>query len=144
MPPLDWIALSAHPLDAQAAVTFTTHPSAGGIAVFLGTTRMEQTPDGRQLIALDYQAYPEMADAQMKDLARRCRERWLVLKLCLLHRTGTVAVGEPSVVIAVSTPHRAEAFEACHWLIDALKADVAVWKKEVWEDGPGTWVHPGL
>jgi molybdopterin synthase catalytic subunit len=66
----------------------------------------------------------------------------MILNLALLHRTGRVPPAEPSVVIAVSTPHRAEAFDACRWLIDTLKAEVAIWKKEAWADGTGTWVDP--
>src|SRR5206468_11274112 len=115
---------------------------AGGIDVCLGTTRAE-TQQGRALLALDYDAYGEMALGQMRELARGARERWPVRRLAILHRTGRVAVGEPSVVIAVSTPHRAQSFEACRWIIDTLKADVAIWKKEVWADGTATWVHPG-
>lgn len=140
--PDDWISLTADPLDAARCVEFVTDPRAGGIAVFLGTTRAERRADGTDLLALDYDAYAEMAVRQLHDLAARARARWPVLKLALLHRTGRVGVGEPSVAIAVSTPHRAEAFEACRWLIDTLKAEVAVWKKEVWSDGSGTWVHP--
>jgi molybdopterin synthase catalytic subunit len=83
-----------------------------------------------------------MAMAQLADLAKRARERWPILKLVILHRTGRVACAEPSVVIAVSTPHRAESFEASRWLIDTLKQEVAVWKKEIWSDGTGTWVDP--
>ena len=135
----DWIALSPQPLDAQAATQFASDVNAGGISVFLGTTRAENNAAGRPLIALDYEAYPEMAGAQLSDLARRARQRWPVLKLALLHRTGRVEVGEPSVIIAVSTPHRAEAFEACRWLIDTLKSEVAIWKKEIWDDGTSTW-----
>jgi len=137
----DWIALLPNPLDAAAAVQFVTHADAGGIAVFLGTTRAENNDAGQPLMALDYEAYAEMANGQLQDLAGKARLRWPVLKLALLHRIGRVAVGEPSVVIAVSTPHRAEAFDVCRWLIDTLKAEVAIWKKEVWEDGTGTWVH---
>jgi molybdopterin synthase catalytic subunit len=136
----DWIALSADPLDAGAATAFVTDHNAGGIAVFLGTTRAETSPEGRTLLALDYEAYSEMAGAQLIDLGRRARGPWPVLKLVLLHRTGRVALGEASVLIAVSTPHRAEAFEACRWIIDTLKVEVAIWKKEVWDDGSGTWV----
>ena len=114
--------------------------AAGGIDVFIGTTRAETHADGRELVALDYEAYPEMALSQMRDLARRARARWPVVRLALLHRVGRVAVGQPSVVVAVACPHRAEAFEACRWLIDTLKAEVPIWKKEVWADGSGTWV----
>jgi len=126
----------------HAALRFVTDPCAGGIDVFLGTTRSEESADGRDLIALDYEAYGEMALKQMRDLASRARERWPVSKLAILHRTGRVAVAEPSVIIAVSTPHRADAFAACKFLIDSLKAEVAIWKKEIWTDGSGTWVHP--
>ena len=136
----DWIELTARPLHAGNAALFVSDPAAGGIDLFLGTTRAENRATGQTLAALDYEAYPEMAVEQMHDLARRARERWPIVKLTLLHRIGRVAVGEPSVLIAVSTPHRAEAFAATRWLIDTLKAEVAVWKKEVWSDGTTTWV----
>ena len=139
---VDWITISPQPLDVAAAVAFGTDGRAGGIDVFLGTTRAETSSEGRELVALDYEAYEEMAGRQLQDLARRAREQWPVVKLALLHRVGHVAIGEPSVVIAVSTPHRADSFAACKWLIDELKKDVAIWKKEVWADGTGTWVHP--
>ena len=136
----DWIELSAAPLSTADAVRFVTSAAAGGISSFLGTTRQETSADGRELIALDYEAYAEMAIEQMRALAARARERWPIVALALLHRTGRVALGEPSVVIAVASPHRAEAFDACRWLIDTLKSEVAVWKKEVWSDGSTTWV----
>src|SRR5438309_11615744 len=98
----DWIEISGEHLSAAAAVRFVTDPAAGGIDVFLGTTRQE-LGDGKSLVALDYESYEEMAIEQMRDLTRRARERWPILKLALLHRTGRVAVGEPSVVIAVAT-----------------------------------------
>jgi molybdopterin synthase catalytic subunit len=138
----DWVQLLDQPLDAGRAVGFVTDNDAGGIAVFLGTTRADTQESGRSLSALDYEAYPEMALSQMWQLAAHARQRWPIRKLAILHRTGRVDLGEPSVVIAVSTPHRAEAFDACRWIIDTLKADVAIWKKEVWQDGSATWVHP--
>jgi molybdopterin synthase catalytic subunit len=140
----EWIEISPHPLDAARAVGFVADPRAGGISIFLGTTRAETDPNGgRALIALDYEAYQEMAGPQLHDLAKRAAAKWPILKLVLLHRTGSVALGEPSVIIAVSTPHRGEAFDACRWLIDTLKGDVAIWKKEIWADGSGTWVGTG-
>jgi molybdopterin synthase catalytic subunit len=138
----DWIELSSNPLDAGRAVAFVTDGAAGGIAVFLGTTRGEKSAEGKGLVALDYEAYGEMAIGQMRELSRRARERWPVVKIAILHRTGRVRIGEPSVVIAVATPHRGEAFEACRFVIDTLKSEVTIWKKEVWEGGAGTWVHP--
>ena len=136
----DWIDLTGEPLAAGAAAAFVTDPRAGGIALFLGTTRAERNVEARDLLALDYEAYADMARPQLHDLARRARETWPVLKLALLHRTGRVALGEPSVIIAVATPHRGEAFDACRWLIDTLKAEVAIWKKEIWSDGAARWV----
>jgi molybdopterin synthase catalytic subunit len=135
----DWIDILGKPLDVATAVSFVTEPNAGGIAVFLGTTRAEQTPKNRSLLALDYEAYLDMAQGQLHELAREAGRRWPILKLALLHRIGRVAVGEPSVIVAVSTPHRSEAFDACRWLIDTLKAEVAIWKKEIWADGTATW-----
>jgi molybdopterin synthase catalytic subunit len=140
----DHLAISPDPLAPSRLIAEVTDPSAGGIAIFLGTTRAEMSEDGRTLLALDYEAYPEMAQKQLADLARRARERWPTSRLAIAHRTGRVLVGEPSVIIAVSTPHRAEAFEACKWLIDTLKSEVAIWKKEIWQDGSSTWVHPNL
>ena len=137
---IDWIELSPSRLSAGVAVDFATDPSAGGMDVFLGTTRGEKSTVGKDLIALDYEAYPEMAIGQMRDLAARARGQWPILKLVLLHRTGRVGIGDPSVIIAVSTAHRAASFEACRWLIDTLKTEVAVWKKEVWADGSTSWV----
>ena len=140
----DQILLTSEPLEISTVVSQVTDPSAGGIAVFLGTTRSETNAKGQSLIALDYDAYAEMAHAQLADLAKRARDRWRISRLSILHRTGRVAIGEPSVLIAVSTPHRAEAFEACKWLIDTLKSEAAIWKKEIWDDGSATWVHPNL
>lgn len=139
--PRDLIALVEGFPWTEAALSFVSDPAAGGIDVFLGTTRGERNADGRDLVALDYEAYPEMALSQMRDLAARARQRWPVAKLAVVHRVGRVPVGEASVLIAVSCPHRAEAFDACRWLIDTLKAEVPIWKKEIWSDGSGRWVE---
>src|SRR5436190_4685904 len=137
----DWVEILSTPLDVAAAVKFVSDSSAGGIDVFLGTTRMERSPDGRDLVALDYEAYPEMALSRMKLLVERARAQWPIVKVAMLHRVGRVAPAEPSVIIAVSCPHRGESFTACKWLIDQLKVDVPIWKKEIWADGNGTWVE---
>jgi molybdopterin synthase catalytic subunit len=138
----DWIEVSAQPLRVDRAVEFVTDPRAGGIDVFLGTTREEKASDGSELVALDYEAYAQMALEQLRALAQRAREKWPIIKLAILHRVGRVELGEPSVIIAVSTPHRADAFDACRFLIDELKVDVAIWKKEIWADGSASWIHP--
>ena len=137
----DWLAILGEPLDAKRAVEFVTDPWAGGIDLFAGTTRAQTSADGRTLAALDYEAYEPMAMEQLRELAKEARAKWPVAKIAILHRIGRVAVGEPSVLIAVSTPHRAQAFEACRWLIDTLKERVAIWKKEIWSDGTGVWVE---
>lgn len=133
---VDWLDLLHTPLEVAEATAFVTSSAAGGIAIFLGTTRAE-----RDLIALDYQAYEAMAKKQLHDLAARARSKWPVERLVVLHRVGRVAVGQASVLIAVSTPHRAEAFECCRWIIDQLKHEVTIWKQEIWAVGQATWAR---
>jgi molybdopterin synthase catalytic subunit len=128
------------PLDVGAAVAAVAEAGAGAIASFLGTTRAEMNENGRRLVALDYEAYREMAERQMHALADNARRRWPILRMAVLHRIGRVEVGQPSVLIAVSTPHRVESFEACRFLIDELKKETTIWKKEIWEDGSTSWV----
>ena len=140
-PPLQLVSLQTAAIDLAEA-QWVYDPAAGGVCVFVGTTRAQTRDDGSALVALDYDAYPEMAQRQLTELAAAAGARWPVVRLVLLHRVGRVAVGEPSVLIAVATPHRPDAFEACRWLIDALKADVAIWKQDVWPDGTGDWKHP--
>ena len=139
----DWIQLQSEPIEVGAVNEFVSVPEAGGVAVFLGTTRVETSPDGKALVALDYEAYTDMARQQMEHLATQARQRWPIRRLAILHRTGRIALARPSVIIAVSSPHRGEAFDACRWLIDTLKAQVPIRKKEVWEGGNARWGQPG-
>ncbi len=136
----DLIGLQSTPLDVGAAVAAVGGGDSGAIALFLGTTRRD-SDGGREVIALDYEAYAEMAVAQMKRLAEEARGRWSIIRIVMLHRIGRVDVGQASVLIAVSTPHRAEAFEACRFLIDRIKMDATIWKKEIWSDRSSTWVE---
>lgn len=131
----DWLDLLTTQLSVAEATAFVTAPAAGGIDIFLGTTRAEGN-----LLALDYQAYDTMARRQLRDLADQARAQWPVIRLVILHRLGRVSIGQASVLIAVSTPHRAEAFECCRWIIDRLKKEVTIWKKEIWAEGDATWV----
>jgi molybdopterin synthase catalytic subunit len=108
----DRITLTTSKISCSDA-EFVRGPSAGGVAVFLGCTRTERAADGRDLVALDYEAYESMALKQLHDLAAQARQRWPIEQVVILHRTGRVALGEPSVLIAVSTPHRGDAFDAC-------------------------------
>lgn len=139
---MDDIQIIPQSLSLPVVASFVTEIRAGGIDIFLGTTRAEKSTDGRDLVSLDYEAYEQMAIDRLQVLAKQARQRWPIIKLAIHHRVGPVPVGEPSVIIAVSTPHRADAFEACRFLIDQLKVDVPIWKKEIWADGSGTWVHP--
>jgi molybdopterin synthase catalytic subunit len=93
-------------------------------------------------VALDYEAYPAMAEKKMAEIEQETRSRWTVGELAMVHRLGHLDVGEVSVAVAVSCPHRGEAFEACRYAIDQLKELVPIWKKENWADGRTEWVHP--
>ncbi len=117
-------------------------PQAGACVLFLGTVR--EMTEGRQTVALDYEGYPEMAQKTMTELDRQARERWPILHCGIVHRLGHLGLGEISVAVAVSTPHRGQSFEAGQFLIDQLKATVPIWKKENWSDGTTEWVHPGV
>ena len=139
--PIKDIQLSENPLDVGAAFEAVQTPAAGGVAIFAGTTR--QWTDGRETARLDYESYGPMALKEMHRLADEAAARWPVEKLCLWHRLGAVPPAEPSVVIAVATPHRAAAFDACRFLIDALKEQVPIWKREVYADGQTEWVEGG-
>lgn len=127
-------ALAEDPLSVDAAYAFATDPAAGAVVVFAGTTRDHS--EGRGVAALSYEADAERARRQLTDLAADMAGRWpTVCAVWLEHRVGTLSIGEPAVVVAVSAPHRDEAFEAARYGIDTLKATVAIWKQEHWADG---------
>src|SRR4029079_19040968 len=136
------IELTHDIIDTAAVVDRVRHPEAGAVVLFLGTTR--ELTAGRQTVALDYEAYREMAERQLAELEAEARRRLPVIECNIVHPPGRVAPTEASVAIAVSTPHRRDAFEAGQWLIDSLKHDVPIWKREQWADGSTEWVHPGL
>ncbi len=115
---------------------------AGAVVLFLGTVR-EMTA-GRRTVALDYEAYPAMARSKMHELCTEAAERWPVVRAAVVHRLGRLQLGDVSVAVAVSCPHRIQAFEAGRFLIDRLKEVVPVWKQENWADGTTEWVHPGV
>jgi molybdopterin synthase catalytic subunit len=134
------IELTSSAIDHAAVTERVRSARAGAVCTFLGTVR-ELTSE-RRTLCLDYEAYPEMALKKMTELAGEARRRWPVVELAMVHRVGHLEPGEISVVVAVSCPHRHDAFDACHWLIDALKQTVPIWKKETWADGSEEWVHP--
>ncbi|HSD11119.1 MAG TPA: molybdenum cofactor biosynthesis protein MoaE [Candidatus Binatia bacterium] len=131
------IEISSEPIDVQGVIAAAAHSGSGATVTFAGTTRDHN--DGRRVTQLEYEAYPEMALAEMEKIAATARERWPIERIAIVHRIGVVPIGEASVVIAVSAAHRAAAFEACHWAIDRLKEVVPIWKKEHFEGGE-VWI----
>jgi molybdopterin synthase catalytic subunit len=132
--------LTEEPIELAAVVAEVADERAGGIATFSGTTRTESR--GRTVKHLDYEAYAEMAEQVMADLAADLERKYDLCGLAITHRIGRVGIGETSVVIAVSAPHRADALAACREAIDRLKETVPLWKKEVYEGGE-EWIGRG-
>ena len=135
------IDLTHNAIDYTALTESVRSNDAGAVVLFLGTVR--ETTGDRRTLALDYEGYPEMARAKMAELEQQARERWPVVKVAIVHRLGHLELGDISVAVAVSSPHRDVAFEAGRFLIDTLKVTVPIWKKENWADGTTEWVHPG-
>ena len=136
----DCFRLSETPLALEEVVGAVGGPERGGLVTFTGTVRTETR--GRPVRALSYEAYPGMAERAMTAIGREIESRWPGTRVAIVHRVGTLVPGEAAVVIAVSAPHRAAAFEGCRHAIERLKADVPIWKKERFEDGE-EWVGLG-
>ena len=134
------IRLTTDAIDYAALTEQVRRPDCGGVVLFLGTVR--DLTDGRETVALDYDAYPAMAERKLAEIEQEARRRWPVGEMVLIHRLGRLGVGDVSVAVAVSCPHRAEAFDACRFAIDRLKEVAPIWKKENWADGGTEWVHP--
>jgi MoaE-MoaD fusion protein len=132
--------LSAAPLSLDAVVDEVRTDQAGAIATFVGTTRVESR--GRTVLHLDYEAYEEMAEQVMAQIAAELSDRYELCAIAIHHRTGRVEIGDASVVIAVSAPHRQDALAACKDAIDRLKEEVPLWKKEAYEGGE-EWIGRG-
>ena len=132
--------LSVEPLSLDAVVDEVRSDRAGAIATFTGTTRMQSR--GRTVLHLDYEAYEEMAEQVMAQIAEELKRRYDLCEIAIHHRTGRVDIGEASVVIAVSAPHRQDALGACKEAIDTLKKEVPLWKKEFYEGGE-EWIGRG-
>lgn len=130
------VALTRAPLDPGALLALVADPGHGGTCLFLGTTRPDA--DAGSVAALDYEAYEEMAPAELARVADDAEARFGA-RVAIVHRLGRVPVGEASVAIAASAPHRGAAFDACRLAIDLLKQDVPIWKREVAPDGGGAW-----
>ena len=132
------IRVTADVLTAQDAIAAVETPAAGAINVFLGVVRDNNL--GRNVGFLEYDAYPEMAERVMRQLAEEAKTKFRLEDCAVLHRTGRLEIGETSLVVAIASGHRAESFEAGHWLVNEIKKKVPVWKKEVWDDGEA-WIE---
>ena len=125
------------PIDEIALEDEVRTDADGAVIVFRGVARRQSR--GREVVHLEYEAYPEMAEKVMAQIAEEMRSRWPITRVAIVHRTGVLQIGQASVVIAVSAPHRGEAFAAAQYAIDRLKEIVPIWKKEVWSDG-SQWI----
>ena len=126
-----WLGLLRGPLPVEHAGQWVVRPDCGAVVLFSGTAR-DHSPGVEGVTRLDYEAYEEHVEASLATIEAEARAKWPVLgRVALLHRVGEVAVGESSVVVAVSAPHRQEAFEAARWCIDTLKDTAPIWKREV-------------
>jgi molybdopterin synthase catalytic subunit len=132
------VRISGDPLSVDDALTFVADPSAGGTCVFVGTVRDHSDAGG--VTGLTYEAWDELAVTRLDAIAQEILATWPARKVALLHRTGQLGIGEASVVVAVSAPHRADAFDACRHGIERLKDDAPIWKKEGLESGEAHWV----
>jgi molybdopterin synthase catalytic subunit len=138
--PINWrVSICPEKLDPARLLTEVGDSTAGAVVLFLGTARDHS--EGKQGIThLEYEAYPELVEEKIAEVAIEACERWPVVRLAVEHRVGDVAVGQPSVAVAVSCPHRDDAFAAGRFVIDELKKRAPIWKKEHWPGG-GDWVE---
>jgi molybdopterin synthase catalytic subunit len=136
------IALTREAIDYNAVMESVRYPHCGAIVLFLGTVR---DLTGEQVtVFLDYEAYGPMAEKKLAEIEVLIRARWQVGNIAMIHRLGRLVVGDVSVAVAVSCPHREEAFAACKFAVDTLKELVPIWKKENAPDGTGEWVHQSV
>ncbi|MCR4318286.1 MAG: molybdenum cofactor biosynthesis protein MoaE [Planctomycetes bacterium] len=132
------VILTTDPLDVNSTVAMVSSPFAGAIDVFIGTVR--NSDEGREVSALYYEAHAEMAKSQLSKILQETKREFDVIHQVVAHRLGLLKVGEPSTIIAVASAHRAEAFSACRQIIERLKVDVPIWKKEHFKDADPEWL----
>ena len=132
------IEITFEPLQPEAITASVKSSSNGAVVTFLGTTR--DASEGRNVLHLEYEAYRPMADKKLAEIAQEVRQRWGIEDVTIAHRLGRLEVGEISLVVAVASPHRKEAFAACQHAVDRIKQTVPIWKKEYFEDGE-VWVE---
>lgn len=135
-------SISPEPLDVPSAIADASAPSCGAVASFVGTVRESASVPSnadQSVTMLEYEAHPTLAPARLDEVVHEAAAKWNLERVVAIHRVGACELGEPTVVIACGSAHRADALEACHWLIDEIKATVPIWKKEIYADG-SSWV----
>jgi molybdopterin synthase catalytic subunit len=135
------IAITHSLIDIQNVINSAESADAGAVNVFIGTVRSKTAE--KKVVRLEYEAYEPMAILEIRKIINAAKEKWTLKGWAISHRVGTLSVGDVAVVVAVSTAHRKESFEACQFIIDSLKQTVPIWKKEIFEGGE-KWVsaHP--
>ncbi len=135
------VFLSHDVIEESALIALLRRKDAGALATFFGTVRAD-AEENRRLVALDYASYTAMAIEQMESIRQRALKAFAILDAVVAHRLGLLELGETSILVAVAAAHRTDAFEACRWIVDEVKADVPIWKKNIWADGRTEWVDP--
>ena len=132
------IEITAEPLAPEPFLQHVRRDDSGAVALFLGVVR--DNSHGHRVLYLEYDAYPEMAERKLREVAEEAQARWPITDIAIAHRTGRLEIGETSLLVAVSSPHRHDAFAACHHIVNRIKEIVPIWKKEVWEGGEA-WIE---
>jgi molybdopterin synthase catalytic subunit len=135
------IEITNNPINVPSIIKAAESDDAGGLNAFIGTVRSKTS--NKKVVRLEYEAYEPMAKKEINKIVESAQAKWPIKNWAISHRVGTLAIGEVAVVVAISTAHRKESFEACQFIIDSLKQTVPIWKKEIFEDGE-EWVsaHP--
>lgn len=134
--------IEPEPLDVTAAIAAASTPEAGGIGIFVGAVRSSAAVSGRadeQVVRLEYEAHTALAEQRLAEIAREAATKWDLLRVVAIHRSGACELGEPTVVVACSAPHRGDALDGCRWIIDEIKSTVPIFKREVYASG-SSWV----
>lgn len=134
----DFVQLTIDPIDLGPLIGLVAKPNCGAVVLFLGTVRNENF--GRRVLSVTYEAYEKMAVQELKRIADEIRQKWTIGRIAIVHRTGKLTVGEVSVAIVVSAPHRHEAFEAARTAIERIKEIVPIWKQEEYASGERKWL----
>lgn len=129
--------LTSDPIDVAAMLQSVAGPRCGGTAIFIGTVR--DGPDDGPVSEIEYSAYEAMADAELERIVAEARTSWPEGRPAVRHRLGSIPLGEASIAVVVSAPHRAQAFDACRYIIEQVKVRVPIWKKEIFADGTMRW-----